>query len=80
MVFTFSSLYRTCLSSITSNVPIVDSEYLQEICSPTFIVDDFLGLFLNSYIYLIKYSRSKIINNRWCLNNRWRLIRFPALI
>ena len=37
---------------------IVDIEKPDEICSPTFVVDEFLGLFLHLSVFSIKHSRS----------------------
>ena len=51
-------LYTSCLLSIPSKVHIVEIEYSQGTCSPTFVVDDFSELFLNPSILLIKYPRS----------------------
>ena len=45
--FMKSPLYTSCLSSLPSNVHIVDIEYPQEICSPIFVVNDFSGLILH---------------------------------
>ena len=36
----------------------VDIENLNGICSPTFVVDNFSGLFLHPWIFSIKHSRS----------------------
>ena len=41
-----------------SNAQIVDIEYQQGICSPTFVVEEFLGLFAYPSIFLIKDSIS----------------------
>ena len=40
------------------NDDIVDIEKPDGICSPTFVVDEFSGLFLHSSIFSIKHSRS----------------------
>ena len=40
------------------NDEIVDIEKPDETCAPTFVVDDFSGLFLHPSIYSIKYSRT----------------------
>ena len=40
------------------NDEIVDIEKPDETCSPTFVVDEFSGLFLHPSIYSIKYSRT----------------------
>ena len=34
----------------------VDTEKLDEVCSPTFVVDEFSGLFLHPSIFSIKHS------------------------
>ena len=39
------------------NDDIVDIEKPDGICSPTFVVDEFSGLFLHSSIFSIKHSR-----------------------
>ena len=39
--FMQSSLLYACLFSMPSNDHIVDTEYIQGICSPIFVVDDF---------------------------------------
>ena len=41
-----------------SNNDIADIEKLDGICSPTFVVDEFSGLFLHQSIFSIKHSRS----------------------
>ena len=41
-------LYTPCLISMLLNEDIVDIEKLDEICSLTFVVDEFSGLFLHS--------------------------------
>ena len=51
-------LYTSCLFSMSSNVHIVDIECLQGICSHTFVVHDFSGLFSDPSTFLIKGSRS----------------------
>ena len=43
--------YKVCLFSIWSYPQIVDIEYRQWICSPTFIVEDFSGLFARLSIF-----------------------------
>ena len=40
------------------NDDIVDIEKPDGICSPTFVVDEFSGLFLHPSIFSIKHSRS----------------------
>ena len=45
--------YKVCLSSMWSNPQIVDIEYLQGICSPIFVVEDFFGLFSRPSIFII---------------------------
>ena len=54
----YSPLHTSCWFSIPSHVHIVDTEYPQEICSPTFVVDDLSKLLFHPYIFLIKDSRS----------------------
>ena len=66
-----SPLYTSCLFYIPSNVHNVDSEYLQVICLPTFVLDNFSELHQSIFFN----QRIKI-----CLNSRWCLIRFPVLI
>ena len=56
-------LYTSCLFSILLNDDIVDIEKPDEIYSPTFVVDEFLGLFLHLSIFYIKHSRSAYIIN-----------------
>ena len=53
-----SASYTLCLFSIPSNLHIVDIEYLQEICSPTFVVNGFSKLFLYFSDFLFRDSRS----------------------
>ena len=50
-------LYASCLFSIPSTVHIVDIEYPLRICSPTFIVDTFSGLFLLSSTSIFTSSK-----------------------
>ena len=40
------------------NDHIVDIEKPDGICSPSFVVDEFSGLFLHPSIFFMKYSRS----------------------
>ena len=40
------------------NHDIVDIEKPDRICSPTFVVDEFSGLFLHPSVFSIKHSRS----------------------
>ena len=51
-------LYHRLHHDILSNVHIVDTDYLQGICSDTFVLDYFLELFLHPSFYLIRDSRS----------------------
>ena len=44
-------LYTSCLFSVSSNNDILDIEKPDGICSPTFVVGDFLGLFLHPSIF-----------------------------
>ena len=53
-----SPLYISCIFSIPSNVYILGIEHPQGICLPTFVADDFLGLFLHPSVFLIKDLRS----------------------
>ena len=50
-------LYTSCLFSMLLNDDIVDIEKPDGICSPTFDVDEFSGLFLHPSIFSIKHSR-----------------------
>ena len=52
------SQYTLCLFSMLLNDDIVDIENPDKICSDTFVVFEFSGLFLHSSIFFIKYSRS----------------------
>ena len=45
------SLYTSCSFSIPLNVHIVDIEYPRRVYSPTFVVDNFSGLFLHPSIF-----------------------------
>ena len=56
-------LYTSCLFSMLLNENIVDIEKPDEICLPTFVVDDFPGLFLHPSIFSIQHSRSAYIIN-----------------
>ena len=51
-------LYKLCLISILLKEDIVDIEKPDGICSLTFVVDEFSGLFLYSPIFYIMHSRS----------------------
>ena len=53
-----SPLYTLALISIPSNVYIVDNECPQAVCSPTFVLNDVLELFLHPSVHLIKDSKS----------------------
>ena len=46
----------TCLFFMLLNDDTVDTEKLDEVCSPTFVVDEFSGLFLHPSIFSIKHS------------------------
>ena len=46
-----------CLFSMLLNEDIVDIEKPDGICSLTFVVDEFSGLFLHPSIFSIKHSR-----------------------
>ena len=50
--------YTSCLSSLLLNEDIVDIEKPDRICSLTFVVDGFSGLFLNPSVFSIIHSRS----------------------
>ena len=52
------SQYTLCLFFMLLNDDIVDIENPDKICSDTFVVCEFSGLFLHSSIFFIKYSRS----------------------
>ena len=54
----FLPLYTSCLFSILLNEDIVDIEKTDGICSLTFVVDDFSGLFIHPSIFSIGHSRS----------------------
>ena len=63
-VFTlFLLLYTSWLFSMILNDDIVDIEKPDETHSPTFIVNEFSGLFLEPSIFPIKHSRSEKITN-----------------
>ena len=51
-------LYTSCLFSKLSNNGIVGIKKLDEICSPTFVVDGFSGLLLRPSILSIEHSIS----------------------
>ena len=51
-----STWYKLSLFSILLNAKIVDIEYAQGICWPTFVVESFSELFAHSSIFLIKDS------------------------
>ena len=56
-------LHASCLFSKLLNGDNVDIERPDGMCSPTFVVDEFSGLFLHPSYLSIKYSRSaKTIN------------------
>ena len=66
-------LHISCLSFILLYEDIVDIEKLDGICSLTFAVDEFSGLFLHPWIFF--YCTLKI-----CINDKWCLIRYLILI
>ena len=47
--------YKVWLFFILSNAQIIDIEYLQGVCSPFFVVEEFSELFAHPSIFLIKY-------------------------
>ena len=51
-------LYASCLISALLNDDMLDIEKPNGICSPTFVVDEFSGLFLHPSIFSIKHSKS----------------------
>ena len=53
-----SPLYKSCIFSLLLNDYIVESENRDGICSPTFVVNNFLELFLHPSIFSIKHSKS----------------------
>ena len=57
------------------NDDIVDSEKSNGICSPTFAVNEFSGLFLYPSFFSIKHSRSAKITNG-ALSDFFILIKF----
>ena len=56
-------MYKPCLFSLLLNENIVDIEKPDGLCSLTFVVDEFSGLFLHPSIFSIKHSRSAYIAN-----------------
>ena len=52
------SLYTSCLFSVLLNDDIVDTEKIDGICLPTYVVDQFSGFLLHLPIFSIKNSRS----------------------
>ena len=66
-------MYTSCLFSMSLNGYIVHIKKTDGICSPTFVEDDFSGLFL--YVLIFFYQRFKI-----CINNKTSFIRFFVLI
>ena len=58
------------------NDDIIDIEKPDGICSPTFVVDEFLELFLHPSIFSRSASRLKI----WKINNNWFSVGFMVLI
>ena len=53
-----SPLYKSCIFSLLLNDYIVESENRDRIFSPTFVVNNFLELFLHPSIFSIKHSKS----------------------
>ena len=53
-----SPLYTSCLFCMLLNEDIVDTEKPDGICSLTFVVDEFSGLFLHPSMFSIIHSRS----------------------
>ena len=51
-------LYASCLFLMLLNNDIVNIEKPDGIYSPTFVVDEFSGLFLHISVFSIKHSRS----------------------
>ena len=51
-------LYRSSLFYLLLNDDILDSEKSDEICSLTFVVNQFSGLFLHPSVFSIKQLRS----------------------
>ena len=56
-------LHTSCLFSMILNDDIVDIAKPDRICSPTFVVDEFSGLYLHPSIFYVKYLRSAQIIN-----------------
>ena len=56
-------LHTSCLFSMILNDDIVDIVKPDRICSPTFVVDEFSGLYLHPSIFYVKYLRSAQIIN-----------------
>ena len=56
-------LYASCLFSMFLNNDIVGIEKPDEICSSTYVVDEFLRLSFQPSIFSIKHSRSVQITN-----------------
>ena len=54
----FLPLDTSCLVSMLLNDDIVDIVKLDGICSPTFVVDELSGLFLNPSVFSVKHWRS----------------------
>ena len=51
-------LYTSCLNSMLLNDYIVDFKKPDGTCSPTLVVDEFSGLFLQPSIFPIKHATS----------------------
>ena len=50
-------LHTSCLFFMLLKDDIVHTEKPEGTCSPSFVMDEFLGLFLHSSIFSVKYSR-----------------------
>ena len=59
--FMQSSLLYACLFSMPSNDHIVDTEYIQGICSPIFVVDDF-------YTHIFFESKIRDLHKEWMIS------------
>ena len=68
-------LYTSCLFSMLLDEDIVVIEKSDGICSLTFVVDEFSGLFLHPSIFSIKHLRSASIINV-ALSDFLTLIKF----
>ena len=66
-----SPLYTSCLFSMLLNDNIVEIEKLDGKCSPSFVVDEFSGLFLHPSNLPFKHSRSAEVINGALLEFRY---------